>query len=414
MMITDYDTKALTEKHAQEMAQLRDTMKAERALWREKCGKLANNQVALPAPVVASAVTGAADTRVDDTQDSLALIAVTAEFDQKGRSLANIKTSMQQLSMSHESFSDDMPLSELRAFQHVPAASPSSGEVAPPRFPLPSVEAPRMHKMFCAFDPDGDTPCNCGLISAETPNVADVLAHANKARRCARRNKKAPIPLANVLANCLESVARANTAAETLVDEALVDVVSNRYHDVEDTVPPTATGPNIEAHPLCSICNDPMVLKEDRQALSCMHVFHGECLQSWAAGKGVTVESLANCPLNCALADTGANMFPLAPTATTEQTPICSICKETLLLEEKRQALPCMHVFHVECLQTWANMKGVHMESIDACPINCGKSASLSVTDITDVDDEAVEIFPMAASSSSSSSSAAVATVAMH
>ena len=51
-----------------------------------------------------------------------------------------------------------------------------------------------------------------------------------------------------------------------------------------------------------------------------------------------------------------------------------------MLPSEERQALPCMHVLHKHCIDTYATCKG---ESFDrCCPFKCNVSEQLVVSDL--------------------------------
>ena len=48
---------------------------------------------------------------------------------------------------------------------------------------------------------------------------------------------------------------------------------------------------------------------------------------------------------------------------------MCCVCREPLLAEEDKTALPCSHAFHTKCIQDWANMKNVPLHL--SCPLQC-------------------------------------------
>ena len=65
------------------------------------------------------------------------------------------------------------------------------------------------------------------------------------------------------------------------------------------------------------------------------------------------------------------------PTAGSETPPdreehLCVICQNTMLPSEDRQALPCMHLFHTHCIETYVNCKGQPIDK--CCPFKCNVS----------------------------------------
>ena len=65
------------------------------------------------------------------------------------------------------------------------------------------------------------------------------------------------------------------------------------------------------------------------------------------------------------------------PTAGSETPPdreehLCVICQNAMLPSEDRQALPCMHLFHTHCIETYANCKGQPIDK--CCPFKCNVS----------------------------------------
>ena len=76
---------------------------------------------------------------------------------------------------------------------------------------------------------------------------------------------------------------------------------------------------------------------------------------------------------------------------TLEDIPVCIICQDALKMEERRVALECGHVFHQQCLETYAECKNIRIEQ--ACPYRCHKSLG----DMLVIPDE-LEQVPAAAS----------------
>ena len=58
-----------------------------------------------------------------------------------------------------------------------------------------------------------------------------------------------------------------------------------------------------------------------------------------------------------------------APGANLPKVETCAICQGPIFLEdrEETQWLPCTHVFHKPCIETWAETRGVLLEL--ACPV---------------------------------------------
>lgn len=54
----------------------------------------------------------------------------------------------------------------------------------------------------------------------------------------------------------------------------------------------------------------------------------------------------------------------------------CSICLDSIDIKEK-QYLPCTHLYHIECINTWINTKGISAKC-PVCNINIQKMNSLT------------------------------------
>ena len=61
---------------------------------------------------------------------------------------------------------------------------------------------------------------------------------------------------------------------------------------------------------------------------------------------------------------------------------MCLVCREPLLAEEDKTALPCSHAFHTKCIQDWANMKNV--PSYLSCPLQCPTNEARTFEDEDD------------------------------
>ena len=67
----------------------------------------------------------------------------------------------------------------------------------------------------------------------------------------------------------------------------------------------------------------------------------------------------------------------------TEPALLCMICYKVLSIAEVT-TLACMHVFHVECIERWANTqeKSMHV----CCPFRCKLAGGLIIDDDEDLD----------------------------
>ena len=61
------------------------------------------------------------------------------------------------------------------------------------------------------------------------------------------------------------------------------------------------------------------------------------------------------------------------------EAPMCAICKDQLYVTDDKYALPCAHAFHTECINKWAQAKGVLVNN--CCPLRCGQGEIIPLID---------------------------------